>query len=146
VVVNGQKAKRITVPTQIEVWSDVLLTTKPLGKYQPICRDDIQVKKMNLARVPANVIVRMDQVLGHRPNRNIAANCILRKDQIEMPPVVKRGDIVQVIAQTPMLKISIKGMAKQNGGKGERIKVVNLRSKKAIYAQVIDGQTVKVEF
>jgi flagella basal body P-ring formation protein FlgA len=37
-------------------------------------------------------------------------------------------------------------MAKQDGAKGERIKVVNLRSKKVIYAQVVDGQTVSVEF
>jgi flagella basal body P-ring formation protein FlgA len=70
----------------------------------------------------------------------------LRRDQIELAPVVKRGDIVQVVAETPVLRISVKGMAKQDGAKGDRIKVVNLRSKKVIYAQVVDGQTVSVEF
>jgi len=146
VVVEGQKISRLTVPVNIEVWSDVILTTKPLGKYQPIGPDDIQIKKMNLARTPSNVIVRMDQILGRRTNRNVAANCLLRTDLIELPPVVKRGDIVQVVAESPILKITVKGMVKENGGQGERVKVINLRSKKAIFAQVVDGQTVQVDF
>lgn len=144
--VKGKRLKRLTVPALIEVWSDVVVSSKPLGKYQPIERDDIRIKRMNLDRVPSNVVVRLDQALGRRTRRNIAADCILRLDQIESPPVVKRGDIVQVVAQTPVLRISVKGMAKQNGIKGERIKVINLRSKKAIYALVVDGQTVSVDF
>lgn len=146
VVVDGQKVNRITVPANIEVWSDVVMTTKPLGKYQPIGRDDIQIKKMDLARVPSSVLVNIDQVLGRRTNRNIAANCILRRDQVEIPPVIKRGDLVQVVAESPLLKISVKAMAKENGIQGDRIKVVNLRSKKAIYAQVVDEQTVRVDY
>lgn len=146
VMVAGERVRRITVPANIEVWSDVIVSVKPLGRHQPIGRSDIRVKRMNLTRVPSNAVLRMDEAIGRRANRNIAADCILRRDQIEMPPIVHRGDIVQVVAQTPALKISVKGMAKQNGGKGERIKVINLRSKKMIYAQVIDDQTVRVDF
>lgn len=146
ILVNGIKAKRLTVPANIEVWSDVILSAKPLGKYQPIGKDDIHIKKMNLARVPANAIVRTDVVLGRRANRNIAANCVLRTDQVEIPPIVKRGDIVQVVAESSIMRIAVKGMVQQNGGQGDRIKVINLRSKKIIYAQVINDRTVKVEF
>ena len=146
VMVAGERARRITVPANIEVWSDVIVSVKPLGRHQPIARNDIRVKRMNLARVPSNAVVRMDEAIGRRANRNIAADCILRRDQIETPPIVHRGDIVRIVAQTPVLKITVKGMAKQNGGKGERIKVINLRSKKMIYAQVIDDQTVRVDF
>lgn len=144
--VQGQRMKKLTIPALIEVWSDVVVSAKPLGKYQPIERDDIRIQRMNLARVPSNAVVQLEQALGRRANRHIAPDCILRRDQVELPPVVKRGDIVQVVAETPALKISIKGMAKQDGAKGDRIKVINLRSKKAIYAQVIDSQTVSVEF
>lgn len=146
VFVGRQRVRRITVPAQIEVWSDVVVSVKPLGKYQPIEKDDIRIERMNLARVPSNVVVRMDQALGRRANRNIAADCILRRDQIETPPVVRRGDIVQIVAQSPILKITVKGMAKQNGAKGQRIKVINLRSKKLVYALVVDDQTVRVDF
>jgi flagella basal body P-ring formation protein FlgA len=122
------------------------MTAKPLGKYQPIDADDIRIKRVNLARVPSNAIMDANQVLGRRPNRNIAANCVLRNDQVELPPVIKRGDVVQVVAESSILRIEAKAMAKENGVVGDRIQVMNLRSKKIIYAQVMDGQTVEVEF
>jgi len=146
VSVAGQRVKRITVPAYIEVWSNVVVSVKPLGKYQPIGKEDVRIERMSLARVPHNVVVRLDEALGQRAKRNIAADCILRRDQIETPPMVRRGDIVQIVAQTPILKITAKGMAKQNGGKNERIKVINLRSKKLVYANVVDQQTVQVDF
>jgi flagella basal body P-ring formation protein FlgA len=146
VMVNGKKQTAVSVPVNIEVWSDVILTTKPLGRYQPIGRDDVQVKKMDLARVPSKAVVDIEQVVGSRANRRIAANCILRRDHVEIPPSVKRGDLVSVVAESARLKISIKGIAKEDGRIGDRIKVVNLRSKKGIYALVADDHTVRVEF
>lgn len=146
ILVDGRDAVKVLAPATIEVWSDVVLTVKPLGKYQPIEADDIVVKKMNLARVPANVIVRPDQVLGLRARHNIAANCVLRNNQIESPPVVMRGDMVQMIAESTVLKVAAKGMARESGAVGDRIRVMNLRSRKIIYAQVLNEQTVQVEF
>lgn len=146
VIVDGQAVKKIVTPATIEVWSDVVIAAKPLGRYQPIQADDILIKKMNLARVPFNVIASADLVLGRRASRNIAANSVLRSDQVEMPPIVRRGDVVQVVAESEVLKVSAKGLAKENGAKGDRIQVMNLRSKKIIYAQVVGEQTVQVEF
>jgi flagella basal body P-ring formation protein FlgA len=146
IMVDGQVAGRVIAPATIEVWSDVVLAVKPLGKFQPIEADDIQVKKMNLARVPANVIVRVDQVLGQRAKHNIAANSVLRNDQVESPPVVRRGEVVQMVAESAVLRVAAKGIAKENGTVGERIRVMNLRSRKIVYAQVVDHQTVQVEF
>jgi flagellar basal body P-ring formation protein FlgA len=146
IMVDGQVAGRVIAPATIEVWSDVVLAVKPLGKFQPIEADDIQVKKMNLARVPANVIVRVDQVLGQRAKHNIAANSVLRSDQVESPPVVRRGEVVQMVAESAVLRVAAKGIAKENGTVGERIRVMNLRSRKIVYAQVVDHQTVQVEF
>jgi flagella basal body P-ring formation protein FlgA len=146
ILVNGQDAVKVHAPATIEVWSDVVLAAKPLGRYQPIEAGDIVVRKMNQARVPANAIVRADQVLGLRARHNIAANCVLRNDQIESPPVVRRGDVVQMVAESEVLKVAVKAVAKENGAVGERIRVMNLRSRKIIYAQVLDKQTVQVEF
>ncbi len=145
-LVKGQVVSKLTVPATIEVWSDVLLAAKPLGRGQPVTPDSIKMVRMNLSRAPANAILSKEQALGRRVNRSIAANSILRDDQIEMPPVVKRGDLVQVVAQSQAMMISIKGVAKQDGARGDRIRVENMRSKRIIYAQVLDNQTVQVDF
>lgn len=146
VFVDGKIAKKVTVPVTIEVWSDVVLAAIPLGKYQIIESKHVRIEKMNLARVPDNAVLRMAQAVGSRTNRNIAVNSILRSDQIEQPPVVKRGDMVQMVAESKRIKISAKARAKESGAIGKMIRVQNLRSKKTIFAQVVDSQTVRVEF
>jgi flagella basal body P-ring formation protein FlgA len=144
--VDGAIAKKVTVPATIEVWSDVVLSAIPLGKYQILQSRHVRIEPMNLARVPKNAVLHMDQAVGSRTNRNIAVNTILRSDQIELPPVIKRGDVVQVVAESRHMKISVKARAKESGAIGKNIRVQNLRSKKTIYAQVLDSRTVRVEF
>lgn len=146
IMVDGQVIKRTSVATYIEVWQNVILAAKPLGSNQPITKNDIKIESMNLTRVPKNAIFSADQVLGYRANRSIAINSVLRMDQIELPPVVRRGDLVQALAETNILRVTTNAIVKQDGRIGERIPLINVRSKKIFYGQVVDSQTVKVEF
>ena len=63
-----------------------------------------------------------------------------------MPPLVKRGDVVSIIAESKDLKVTTLGVAKEKGSLGGRILVENLTSKKEVYAYVIDSNKVRVEF
>jgi flagella basal body P-ring formation protein FlgA len=145
-LVDGRLVRRLSVSTHIEVWSDVYVTAKPLGRNQPIRPSDIKVKRMNLSRTPSNAVLHKDQILGKRTKRAIAINAILTTSQIEMPPVIRKGDVVQLIAEGPLLKVTTRGVAKEKGGIGERIRVVNLNSKRIVHAQIVNHSTVRVNF
>jgi flagella basal body P-ring formation protein FlgA len=71
---------------------------------------------------------------------------VLRTDLIELPPLVRRGNVVVIIAESDVLKVTALGEVKEKGRRGETIRVVNLSSKKEIYARVVDSNTVKVDF
>lgn len=144
--VNGKFFKRTWATATVEVISDVVVTKKPLGRYKPITEDDIEVQKMDLANLPSDVIQDPDAVLGKRAKRAIGAQTVLRPNLIEFPPVVKRGDVVVIVAETDGLKITALGEVRKKGRIGERIPVINYDSKKILYAQVVDANTVKVEF
>jgi flagella basal body P-ring formation protein FlgA len=146
VFVKGRRVQRLSVPAHIEVWSDVIVAAKPLARRQPIGHDDIKIQRMNLSRTPKNIIVRKDQVIGNRTTSAIAMNAILCTDDIEMPPAVSRGDVIQLLAESPLLRVTTKGVAKDKGAVGDRIRVLNLRSKKMIYARIVDPFTARVSF
>jgi flagellar basal body P-ring formation protein FlgA len=144
--VDGRMIKRLTVSANIEVWSDVVVTAKPLGRNQPITAADITIEKVNLSRAPADAIVRRDQAIGLRTRRPLAIHTILCNEQIVKPPVIRRGDVVRIVAESPGLKVTTQGVAKEDGGVGERIRIINANSKKVIYARIVDSQTVQVRF
>jgi flagella basal body P-ring formation protein FlgA len=144
--VNGKFYKRVWATATVEVLAEVVITKKPLGRHKPITEDDIELLKMDLAKLPSGVITDPEAVLGKRTKRAIGAKTVLRADQVELPPLVKRGDVVVIIAESGGLKITAMGQVKKKGRLGESIPVMNYDSKKILYGRVLDSSTVKVEF
>jgi flagella basal body P-ring formation protein FlgA len=144
--VNGHFEKKVRATATVEVWGPVVVTRKPLGRYKPIVEDDIVLQTMDLANLSSNVLTDPAAVLGKRTKRAIGAQTPLRADSVELPPLVKRGDLVVIIAQSKGLKITTRGLVKKKGRLGDRIPVVNVDSKKVLYARVIDSNTVQVDF
>jgi flagella basal body P-ring formation protein FlgA len=144
--VDGHLQKKVWATAMIEVRGPVVVTRKPLGRYKPIAAEDIDVQTLDLANLPANVLSDSDAVIGKRTRRAIGALTPLRADSIELPPLVKRGDLVVITAESENLKITTLGQVKKKGRLGERIPVVNLDSKKVLHAVVVDAKTVKVDF
>jgi len=144
--VNGHSQKKVWVTATIEILGPVVVTRKPLGRYKPITEDDIEVQTMDLADLPANIVSDPEAVLGKRTKRAVGAQIPLRTDLIELPPLVKRGDLVVILVESNGLKITTLGQVKKKGRLGERIPVVNMDSKKILHARVIDSNTVKVDF
>jgi flagella basal body P-ring formation protein FlgA len=130
--INGKFYKRVWATATVEVISDVVVAKKP--------------HKMDLADLPSDVIRDPEEVLGKRTSRAISAQTVLRPNLVELPPVVKRGDMVVIVAESEGLKVTALGEVKKKGRIGERIPVINSDSRKILYARVVDGNTVKIEF
>lgn len=144
--VNGKLYKKVWANVTIEVLAEVVITKKPLGRHKPITEDDIMVLKMDLAKAPSDVITDPEAVLGKRTRRAIGSKTVLRANLVEFPPLVRRGDVVVIVAETRGLKITALGQVKKKGALGDRIPVMNFDSRKVLYARVMDANTVKIDF
>jgi flagella basal body P-ring formation protein FlgA len=69
----------------------------------------------------------------------------LRSGLVEVPPLVKKGDLVQVIVDKNNIRVSCLGEIKETGRRGDRVKLVNLSSKRELLGRVVDGGTVQVD-
>ncbi len=144
--VDKNPARKINVTVPIQVWREVVLTAKPMVRGEPIDPDDLKVVAMDLAKAPVNAILDPADALGGFAGKAIAANTILRKDLVRIPPLVRKGDVVRVVAHSDGLTVSTNGLVKEDGVKGDRIRLINLSSSKTIYARVVEAGTVQVDF
>jgi flagella basal body P-ring formation protein FlgA len=138
--------RRVWVTASLEQRVNVVVARRPLGRFKPIEADDIEMKALDLAGLPADRIDDPEVAIGKRTRRAVDSGTVLRPDLLEFPPLIKRGDRVRIIAESSGLRISAFGQAKQKGAQGEMIPVVNLDSNKVIHARVVDSQTVRIEF
>jgi len=130
----------------IIIMKEVPITKHPIARYQPIQADDLMMQTMDVTDLPPNAVLSFEEIAGQRARRNIGPQAVLRTDQFEFPPAVKRGDRVIILAESSGLRITTIGEIQNTAKVGERVRVVNLESNKTLLALVIDARTVQVEF
>lgn len=144
--VDGEPVRKLWVNATISVMADVVTVMRPLGKHQHVQLDDLSVQRRNLADLPADTISHLEDALGNRTTRMIYPSTVLQSSMITSPPLVKRGDIVKIVADAGPMTITATGLVKQQGRKGELVRVMNTDSRRVILARVTGPGAVQVDF
>lgn len=69
---------------------------------------------------------------------------VLSYNNIEVPPLIEKKQIVNIIAQNSSFKAQTRGVALMDGKEGAMIKVKNIDSGRIVYGKVYDEDTVVV--
>jgi len=144
--INGQEKKRIRVSARVELYADVVAASHFLQRHLEIQEKDIQWVRRNIALLPNDVVLEKGEVLNHRTILSVNGQEVLRKGMVEVPPLVKRGDRVIMSVENQRFKITTWGEAKEEGRRGDRIRLVNLSSKKEVVGKVVDATTVRIDY
>lgn len=94
-----------------------------LPKGTTVKREHLEMKDIELDHVPEGAMTRAEDLVGQRLRTKTTAKTLVRKAAVEAPPVVERGDVVQVVARGRGLKITRQAVAQQDGAVGQTIKV-----------------------
>jgi flagellar basal body P-ring formation protein FlgA len=144
--VDGELVKKTWVHADISVMADVVKVVRPLGKHQPIEREDLAVVRADLADLSADTVRRVEEALGNQTTQMIYPDTVLKRGMFSLPPLVRRGDIVKIVANAGPMTITATGKVKQKGCKGEMVHVINTDSNRVIIARVIGPGAVEVDF
>jgi len=144
--VDGQPVRKIWVNMTISVMADVVTVIRPLGKHAHIQLADLSVERRDLSNLSSDAVRRVEDAVGNRTTRAIYPQTVLLPNMFASPPLVRRGDIVKIIANAGPMIITATGMVKQQGCKGEMVRVVNTDSNRIITARVTGPGAVEVNF
>ncbi|MEQ8178197.1 MAG: flagellar basal body P-ring formation chaperone FlgA [Amphiplicatus sp.] len=85
------------------------------------------------------------ELVGLEAARSIYKGQPLNKSDLRAPTLIERNAIVTMeFVKGPML-ISTEGRALDQGGSGERIRVMNLLSKRIVSATIVNANTVRTK-
>ncbi len=106
--------------------------------------EDIHLQSMQIRRMRRPYLSNPQEVLGKRLRQSLRKGMPIRGDQLEIAPLVRRGDRVTITLRSKGLQIVTSGKAKEDGQLGEMIRVMNLESKKNVYAEVVNAGDVLI--
>jgi flagellar basal body P-ring formation protein FlgA len=144
--VDGRPVRKLWVNATITVMAKVVTVIRPLGRYQHIQPADLALERRDLTKLPADTVRNLENAVGNRTTRMIYPHTVLESSMMTAPPLVRRGDIVKIIARSGPMTITATGLAKQQGSKGQMVHVANTDSRRVITARVTGPGTVEVDF
>jgi flagellar basal body P-ring formation protein FlgA len=98
---------------------------------------DIEFLRLRTDRIAGDVVADPHELVGRTPRHPLRAHEPLRAGEIQVPIVVHKGDLVTVLLEMPMMRLSAQGKALEDGAMGAAIRVANTKSNRVIDAVVI---------
>lgn len=119
-----------------------LKSTKTAGTS--LTRSDLVEVRRPSRAFSRDAIQDHTQIIGAKLRRSVGAKVPLRGAWLMIPPLVKRGAIVELIFNRKSISLSAQGEALGDGKKSDMIRVRNLNSKKIVTGRVIGINRVDV--
>jgi len=144
--VNRVVRNRVALSGRVDIFESVVCASRDLKRKEIISEDDVYMARKNISLKPSNYATDVGRVTGMMAKHSIKADTSISEWMLEQSPIVAKGDLVTILAESSGLRITVPGRVLMKGFSGELVKVENLMSKKEIYAKVVDTSTVTVDF
>lgn len=142
--IDGEAVRIVTVRTYLKLYKEVFIARDTIRRNQIIEESDLLKVRKNVDRMPREYVTDKNQLIGKISKRTINPREAISGNTVSAPPLVKSGDRLQIVFETPFLRLSAPGISMAKGRKGERIPVKNLDSKIVVFATVKTRNVVLV--
>ena len=140
---NGD-VQKATINALIEEWKDVPVASRQIYRGEVVNEGDFVMARMNVSKLPKESFDVKKEIVGKEATRNISKGDIFSNTTLVSPPVVRNGDKIKIVYETPLLSAIVTGVALQDGAKQEKIKIKNDSSNKILEGYVMAQGLVRV--
>ena len=144
--VNGKQAGVVRATGEVDLFLTAVVAAKRLENGQKIQPEDLTMAKVSVTRLQKGALTSIDQAQGMSCRRQIPVGQPVTDSDLIKANIVERGDMVTILAESGPLRVSTMGEAKRSGAMGDNVVVLNLSSKKLVTAEIVDSDTVRVNF
>ncbi len=132
--VAGRLVYRIEVP----------VLNHPAAAAAVIAAGDLGLVKLRRDRLAQNVATDATELIGKALRRPLPAGEPLRLDDVQVPTLVHKGELVTIVLTTPTMQLTAQGKALEDGAAGTLVRVANTKSNRIIDAAVAGTGIVAV--
>jgi flagella basal body P-ring formation protein FlgA len=143
--VDGKVISNQSIRVEIEALAEILVATDSLRRGDVLEPEEFSLQQRDISKLKQPFFDGHD-IYGKRLKRSLRLGQPLLRNQVDFPPLIKRGDRVEIRARRGGLMLSAAGEARQNGALDETIRVMNVGSRKEILCRVAAPGLVTVEF
>ena len=139
-IVEGQ------IPLRAQLWQEVWFASNQLDRSQSLDRSSLTAQKADVLRERTPLVSAKIDPATLELSQSVAAGKALTRRDVAVRPLIRKGQVVEVFAQTGQLGVRMKALALESGAAGDLIKLRNIESHKEFNGQVTHESKVQVHF
>ncbi len=144
--VDGRTERAMTVTADTRFFREVLVSNRNVRRGEVLQAEMLDLEERDITLQKDGYFLDFADLEGGRAKRSIGANRVVTQRHVEPVPVILRGEEITLVLETQHVRLTTRGKAMQDGGIGQKIRVRNVDSRKMLYGEVIDAQTVRMTF
>jgi flagella basal body P-ring formation protein FlgA len=136
--IAGSDEVRFQLKAMADEWRMMPVATRPLMRGATVSASDVQLQRINGTSIGRDSIENIGDIVGRNLTKDLGQGEMFKAAAVVIPPVVTAGSQVTIVFKYGRLEATAVGVALENGGMNQEIRVRNERSKKIILAKVMD--------
>ena len=131
--------------TTIRLFDRVCVTNKLMNRHSFFRVEDVHQEMRDVTNLSWPPYKNRETLLGMRIKRAIGKGRIVTTDLVEDPPLIHRGDRVQIMLSYKNITLMDTGFAKEDGWVGDKIRIRHLKSRSEITGRVKSSRVVEIQ-
>ena len=143
---SGTSPWTLYVPVTISADVSVVQLRGPLPRGTILGENNLELVQQSMTTLPQNYLVTMEQAVGRELTRAVRGNAIATLNMLRIRELVSKGQEVVILAKGGKVEVRMAGIALEKGQQGQRINVKNSNSGRTVEAEIVNENTVRVQF
>lgn len=125
-------------------WMKVPVANRRITAGERIDTKDYELKEMDVT-FSDDSPARLDQLANVKMRRGLAAGAVIWQNSLYKEKAIRFGDMTKVLVGSDSWQVTISAVAQQGGDIGDRIRLINPKTRNNIMAKVIGPKLVRLE-
>ena len=139
------ETREVRGSADVSVQAPVVVSARNVPAGTIVSREDVAVRMRDYTSGSDGVLHTVEEVLGKRVRWQLTGGVPIRKEYMEDPASLRRGDAVTIVAESGPVLITGKGISLQAAGIGDTVLVKNTASGKEMAGRLHEGRVVRVD-
>ena len=145
-VSDGKVEGKWQLGLRAQLWDELLIPTQRVNRGQSLDGIPFHARRTDLLRLHEPCVAVNAELGKFEALQTLVEDQPIRVRDIAPRPLVRKGEVVEVVATQGALSLTMKAQALENGGETDVIRLRNLDTHKEFNAQIIDESKVRVYF
>ncbi|HHI79396.1 MAG TPA: flagellar basal body P-ring formation protein FlgA [Planctomycetes bacterium] len=136
ILVDDKVVSSVPITFQIQRFGEAVVLLRDLKRGEPIDASVLTTKRVQIKEATLDPFREISQLKDLVASRNLRQGTILKKGDVQKPFVIRRGEIITVVAMSGTIKVTTRGIAQRDGVKGAVIPVLLVGKREPIFTTV----------